>query len=334
MPKTQFLAAVSAVALSALALGACDGDRQMSIRSDGGGRGGVLKAATQLECPEHQGPLTRTRTAPDGLSCVYAGPKGAEVTLRLVKLDDGGAAAVLTPLEAELNRLMPGVADKIAKARVEERKAEAEARVAEAESRKAELAALKAEAESERAEALAERAAALAEGDAAAAEAAAQRAQRAADAVKARAEDEERVTVSMPGMNVRTEGEDAHVRLPGIRIDTKGDSADVRIGPMTIKADDKSGNVSINANDTEMTVNSNDDASEIRTVHTGDGTRATFILVDEAPSNQSWKLVGYEARGPQGGPLVIAVVKAKDRREDDVFDAAKALVRRNAGGGR
>jgi len=331
MPKSHYL---SAAALAALALAACDGDRNIRFSHSEETPRGVMKAVTQLECPEHQGPLTRTRTAPDGLSCVYSGPKGAEVTLRLVKLDDGGAAAVLRPLEAELNRLMPGVADRIrkgqAEAEAEARAAEAEAKVAEAEAAKAELAAQKAEAEAERAEALAERAEALAEGDAAAAERAAERARQAAE--RAREKGEEEAHVSMPGMRIDTKGEDASVRLPGIHIETKGDKADVRIGPMTIKADDNSGNVNINADDTEVTIRAEDEASEIRTTRKGDGTRATYILVDEAPSNQGWKLVGYEARGPAGGPLVVAVVKAKDRREDDVFDAAKSLVRRNAGG--
>lgn len=327
MPKSLYL---SAAALAALTLGACDGDRNIRFSHSEETPRGVMKAVTQLECPEHQGPLTRVRTAPDGLSCVYSGPKGAEVTLRLVKLEDGGTAAVLRPLEAELNRLMPGVADRIAKGQAEARAAEAEAKVAEAEAAKAEIAAEKAEAEAERAEALADRAAALAEGDAAGAERAMERAERAAERAKEKGEEE--AHVSMPGMQIHAKGEDASVRLPGIHIETKGDKADVRIGPMTIKADDNSGNVNISADDTEVTVRAEDDASEIRTTRKGDGTRATYILVDEAPSNQGWKLVGYEARGPEGGPLVVAVVKAKDRREDDVFDAAKALVRRNAGG--
>ena len=325
MPKTLLL---SAAALSVLALGACD-ERRIRLTKNEDNSGGVLRAAAQLECPEHQGPLTRTRTAPDGLSCVYAGPKGAEVTLRLIKLEDGDAQTVLRPLEAELNGLIPGVAEKIAKARAESRAAEAEAKAAEAEAARAALMAERAELEAERAEALAEKAAALAEGDRAEAD----RAQRRADeiAVRARAKAEQ-VRVSMPGMRVDANGDDASVHLPGIHVEAKGDKADVRIGPMTIKADDSSGDVEINADDTELTIRSEDEASEIRTIHKGGGTRASYVLVDDAPSNQGWKLVGYEARGPEGGPLVVAIVKAKDRREDAIFNAAKSLVRRNAGG--
>lgn len=328
MPKSALLLAA---ALPSLLLAACDDPRPIRLsRSETSDTGGLLKAVTQLECPEHQGPLTRVRTAPDGLSCDYSGPQGAEVTLRLVSLKDGEAKAVLTPLEAELNRLMPGVAEKLKKASAEQARAQARAQEAEAEARRAEIAAEKAELAAERAQALAERAEALAEGDAARAEEAWARAERAADQV--RTKDEEEVRVSMPGMRVDAQGEDASVHLPGIHIETKGEKADVRIGPMTIRADDSSGNVEISADDSEITVRDEGDASEIRTLKRTGGTRASYVLVDEASSNQGWRLVGYEARGPEGGPLVIAVVKAKDRRENAVFNAAKDLVKRNAGG--
>jgi len=45
-------------------------------------------------------------------------------------------------------------------------------------------------------------------------------------------------------------------------------------------------------------------------------------------------VVGYEARGPKGGPIAVATVKAKDRDagDHDVFKDMKALVRHNVGG--
>lgn len=336
MPRLTLL---TTAALAALTLAACDGKRSGS--NDGGDSAPALRAVTQLECPDHEGPLTRIRTAPDGLSCVYAGPKGSEVTLRLVKVEDDGVRAVLTGLERQLNALLPGVAAKMAKADAEAERAtqaaEAEATRSEATANKLDRAAEKAEAEAERAQALAEKARALAAGDAAEARAAQAR----ADAIEARlnaraharGESNERVNVALPGLRVKSDGDRADVRLPGISVKAEGDNADVRVGPITIKANDASGNVNINANGTEMSVRSQDDAAEIRTRHRGSGTRATYILADETPSPQGWRMVGYEARGPEGGPLVIAEVRSKERHsEDEVFDPAKALVRRNAGG--
>jgi hypothetical protein len=60
--------------------------------------------------------------------------------------------------------------------------------------------------------------------------------------------------------------------------------------------------------------------------------RATYRLADETPSPAGWSLVGYEAHGPAGGPLVVAVVKSKDAQEEPVFHDADRLVRANVGG--
>ena len=326
-------------ALACIALAACDGPGK--VRLDDEPRT-PFKAVTTLECPDHQGGLTRVRTTPDGLSCVYAGPKGAEVTLRLVRAGEGGTQAILTALEAELNALMPGVAQKLAEGRA---RAEAEARAdsqADAAEAKADAERERAELEAERYEALADQSRAKASGEAAELRAAEARLKQIEDRLKAReraaASDGEEVNVRLPGMRVKTEGDKADVRLPGISVKADGEGrADVQVGPIKIKADDKgnSSNVNIDADDTEMNIRSEDEAAEIRSRRKGAGTRASFILADETPGPGGWRMVGYEARGPEGGPLVVAVVKQKDRHDredDDVFDDAKALVRRNAGG--
>lgn len=337
MPKLTLFATA---AIAALALGACDA-RKVN-RSGDDGPTTPLRVVTTLECPDHQGELTRVRTAPDGLSCVYAGPKGAEVTLKLVKFESGGAQAVLTALENELNGMLPSVAAKLAQGRAEAQAQAAEDAADSAQEAKADLARERAEMEAERYEALADKARATADGDAAEARAAQAR----ADALEARLKappgkgpsrtgDGERVNVRLPGLRVKSEGDKADVRLPGISVKADGDTADVRVGPITIKADDRNGssNVNIDADDTEMSVRSQDDAAEIRARRKGAGVRASFILADDDAAPGGWRMVGYEARGPETGPLVIAVVRSKERHdEDDVFDDAKALVRRNAGG--
>src|SRR5262249_51617266 len=101
-------------AFGAAALAGCG---QRSIRVDKeDSSDGPMRVVTQLECPEHQGVLTRVSTAADGLSCDYAGPRGAAVTLRLVKLAQGQTAEeALKPIEAQLNTLMPGVEAKLDK---------------------------------------------------------------------------------------------------------------------------------------------------------------------------------------------------------------------------
>src|SRR3974377_68462 len=98
--RVVIIAAVGAAALA--------GCGQRSIQWGDDGRGDrPLKVVTQLECPEHQGVLTRVSTAVDGNSCTYAGPQGADVTLTLVKpAQRASPEEALKPLEADLNALM------------------------------------------------------------------------------------------------------------------------------------------------------------------------------------------------------------------------------------
>lgn len=159
----------------------------------------------------------------------------------------------------------------------------------------------------------------------------------------------------------------AHINLPGVSIDARDEGANIRIGGMSITADDGTAQVRVSKNLTQKdsgrttTIEERKDGGrESRTVRIsaddeGDGTvdiraddegavvrhrqkesdgvRATLVLAsDKAPSG--YHLTGYEARGPQGGPLAVATVKAKRRDTDDgaLFKAMKALVRHNVGG--
>lgn len=144
------------------------------------------------------------------------------------------------------------------------------------------------------------------------------------------------------------------IHLPGINIDAHGDSADIRIGHLTINSDGGAAEVKVNKNvniksdgdhgmvnitaedehEGDVTIKANEQGAEIRALKGGgDAVRSTLILAnDKAP--KGYRLAGYEARGPKGGPLAVAVVKAKNRNTDDhdLFKDMKALVRHNVGG--
>lgn len=147
----------------------------------------------------------------------------------------------------------------------------------------------------------------------------------------------------------------ASIHLPGVSIDAHGDAADIRIGHLTInsdggaaevkvnknvsaKGDDGKGTVNITADDDhgegDVAIRANENGAEIRAKKPGRGdVRSTLIIAnDKAP--KGFRLAGYEARGPKGGPLAVAVVKAKTRDTDDhdLFKDMKALVRHNVGG--
>lgn len=256
-----------------LALAACDGEPTVRIARNEPASG-ALRVVESLQCPEQQGPLTRRATSADGLSCTYSGPRGAEVTLRLVRLaGDRTPHAALAEIESELAALMP---ETLARARAGDAPQ------------------------------------APAEGEAAA--------------------DGERVDVRLPGLIVRTEGERAVVRLPGITIDADEGSSRVQIAGVRVEDQNGGENVRVaGRGEDSVSIVARDDAAEIRTTRGVGAVRATYILVDERASGAGWRLVGYEARGPEAGPLVVAVVLSKSRREDEVFAAAKDLVAHNAG---
>ncbi len=279
-------------------LAACDGDsvRISSTTTDEDSKG-VLKVIDTLQCPETIGVLTRKGSAhAGGTTCLYSGPRGAEVSLQLIRLDDQSVETVLDRFERTLGAAMPHTsADLHAAAEADRARVEADRARAEAD-------------------------AAWVEADAAVA---------ATDAAVRATDQAARVTA--PGMTVDANGDRASVRLPGMSVDANGDKASVRIGGFSINADDASQRVDIASDDESVSVQAHDDAAEIRTRAPGEAVRTTYMLTDSTPADQGWRLVGYEARGPVGGPIVIATVRAKDRDSDGVFDSAKDLVTLNVG---
>lgn len=288
---------------AAAALAACgDGVRISSTRSENNDAKGVLKVVETLQCPRTMGSLTRKGSASaGGTVCTYVGPKGAEVSLHLVPLDGETPADVLKAFEQRLSGDLPRA-----------------------------VAAIQAASDAAQAEAAtADREAAAADRDAATAERAADEA--VADQATSNGD---RASVHGPGVAIDANGDDATVRLPGLRIETRGDKASVRIGGFHIDADNSGGSAHVSGSGghgDNVSINAEDDAAEIRANAGGDATRTSWILTDNRGSESGWRMVGYEARGPVGGPLVIATVRSRDRNRERAFEDAKALVALNAG---
>ncbi|GAA0620507.1 hypothetical protein GCM10009422_15200 [Brevundimonas kwangchunensis] len=278
---TARLALTASICALVALTAACDNDRSVRISStststSGDGKG-VLKVVDTLQCPQTQGALTRKGTATDGgRTCTYTGPKGAEVILTLVSLDNRTVPQTLRTFEDRLKTSLP--------------QAVAGLRASASASSTTEV-----------------RASSGASGDTA--------------------------TVRAPGVAVDASDDKASVRLPGMRIEADGDNASVRIGGFHIDANDSSGSVDINgsAGGEDVSVQARDNSTEVRAVSSGEATRASWSLSDNRPSPDGWRLVGYEARGPVGGPLVVATVRSRDNNRGRVFDDAKDLVTLNVG---
>lgn len=292
--------ALIAACVSGLALVAACNDSGVRISSSTSSSDakGVLKVIDALQCPESLGALTRKGSAQaDGKVCIYTGPRGAEVELHLVALGDGGAEPILKGFETRLLGSMPRTAADLSRS--------------SADSARADAASARADAESARADA----------------EAAGADAKAAADASADSAH------ISAPGMKIDAEGDRASVRMPGIHVEANGDKADVRIGGLTIRANDSGASVNGRVTTDADTVNvkANDDAEQVRTRAPGEAVRQTYLMTDNRPSEAGWRMVGYEARGPRTGPIVVATVRSRERNADGVFDNAKELVALNVG---
>jgi hypothetical protein len=147
-----------------------------------------------------------------------------------------------------------------------------------------------------------------------------------------------RTTINLPGVKIDSSDHGADIRIGHLTINSDGSAAEVKVNKnVNIKSDEARASVNVSANDDregDVSIRANDDGAEIRTRKGGnDAVRSTLILAnDKAP--KGYRLAGYEARGPKGGPLAVAVVKAKTRDTDDhdLFKDMKALVRHNVGG--
>lgn len=282
--KTLYLLAASALALTAAACGPK-----------------VPAARAALECPARQGDLTRTSTAPDGKTCTYASPAGAEVTLQLVALQ-GGVDSTLANIETNLLAARMSPEQKAAAATTAGEQAAAELKPAEAKA----------------AATAAEKAAQEAAADAKGATVSAKVDGKEADSVDIRMKD---------GKTVIAEGEGGVTRvdLPGIHIvaDDDTDSAKVQVGPIRIDASDDTATIRIRR---DVRLRGEALNPERR------GLRATFIYTGEDLAD-GYRFVGYEAGGPKRGPLTVAVVKSKTEEHDDgdLHRDVKRLVRRNGG---
>lgn len=136
----------------------------------------------------------------------------------------------------------------------------------------------------------------------------------------------ESADVRAPGVRIQAQGERANISLPGMRIEADGNKANIRIGSLVIKADDEGSTI----NSPDVKIEANDAGATVKTV-SRQAIRATMIHAMSAADPQGWRVVGYEARGPGGGPMVVATFRTRDRDEDAIVESVRELVALNVG---
>jgi hypothetical protein len=138
----------------------------------------------------------------------------------------------------------------------------------------------------------------------ASADAAAARKAQADAAADAGDDDSDSVDIALPGLHVSASHGDAQVQVAGVHVDADQDGAVVQ-----------------SAHAVKM--RGNPFVLERR------GYMARYMISRDTAAD-GFVLVGYEAGGPQAGPLTVAVVRATGH-DNGVFAQAKRLVRRNGG---
>lgn len=134
--------------------------------------------------------------------------------------------------------------------------------------------------------------------------------------------------------------DEANIDLPGLHIHSDGSGkANVDVGGVHVHADDRDGHhgdahVIVNnpVGHEGVTVDAHDGGAQVRIQGDGHDIRYVYILDSETPGPHGYRIGGYEARGPQGGPVVVAKMFARSKDDDDIRHDASALIRKNLQG--
>jgi len=254
---------------------------------------GFMKVNTRLDCPETSGDLTRSGMAADGLSCTYTGPNDETVSLGLTPLGGAAPQAVLARLEMQLraDTGLTGAAPPAPPA-PPTAQSKTEAKAAT----KDWDAGSQAKGDDDKDD----------DDDDDDSKAASQSHGSSGDHAK----------IDLPGLHISANGDKADVSLPGISIHANGDNAEVHAGWWGRSA----------------TIESHDGATTVRVGRADQsGVDSMLILTSDSPGPSGYRAVGYVAKGPPAGPLVIATFKAKsDHSEHNLAgDGVKKLVQLN-----
>jgi hypothetical protein len=257
-----------------------------------------LKALTKLDCPEEKGDFKRTSIAPDGRSCTYAGDDDSTLELKLVNVS-GGVDATLNGVENDVHALVPVNFDHPAAATPA---AEAAAASAPASSSTASVS----------------------------------------------------VSTSGGATNVsmhpaggklpngrsseRDSGHDnVNIDLPMVHIHAGEDKAKVRVAGINIDADDSTDSAHIEGKNSmigAVKIEAHEGEAIVRIDNSDANIRRRVQFSSDTAGPQGDYTAGYVAHGPRSGPLVVGVVRIKQKHHDndDLFEDARKLVKDAAGG--
>jgi hypothetical protein len=122
----------------------------------------------------------------------------------------------------------------------------------------------------------------------------------------------------IPAISNLDEGERADVDLPFFHVHTINDRSDVKIFGVTIHDDGKNAEVSVKKGGKHTVVHATPAGAEVVAEDVGrTNAELVYVLASDRRGPGGWRAVGYVAKGPSAGPLVVGEFRAMDRNEGE-----------------
>lgn len=124
----------------------------------------------------------------------------------------------------------------------------------------------------------------------------------------------------IPAVSTLQEGEQADVRLPFLHVHTVNNQSDVRLFGLIHIRDDGGRNteVTVKKGGKHTVVHATPAGAEVVAEDVGrTNAELVYVLASDRRSQSGWRAVGYVAKGPAAGPLVVGEFRALDRSEGE-----------------
>jgi len=128
-------------------------------------------------------------------------------------------------------------------------------------------------------------------------------------------------------------GDHAKVDMPFLHVDAHGDKAKVKLFGFNIDADNDHASVKGGHGMKNTVVHAGPGGAEVVAEEVGKSNASlVYILAGDSAGPSGYRAVGYVARGPVAGPLVIGEFKSKAQHHGDNHNDLDHLIERNVRG--
>jgi hypothetical protein len=126
---------------------------------------------------------------------------------------------------------------------------------------------------------------------------------------------------ALPAVAIDDGPDRTSVDLPFFHVRAVGDRADVKIFGVTIHSDGDNADVTAHHGPTHTVVHASHDGAEVIAEDVGKTNAAmVYVLASDRRTSSGYHAVGYVAKGPAAGPLVVGEFRSTRRHEGDHVD--------------